>query len=245
MSIGREFMQKTCHAYLGKSDQDKGLPQPPFERGVGKNQAVIDLPVPDTLPNPSVSLRSLVEGRLSHRRYAATPLTLAELSYLLWCTQGVKVVLPQATRRTVPSAGSRHAFETFILANRVDGLAPGLYRFMAVDHVLAVVDTGAGLAERVMAACLDQKHVTDSAAMFIWTADVYRMAWRYGERGYRYLLLDAGHTCQNLYLAAESIRCGVCAIAAFDDDALNTVLGLDGEQQFALYAGTVGKKKKA
>jgi SagB-type dehydrogenase family enzyme len=71
----------------------------------------------------------------------------------------------------------------------------------------------------------------------------YRMTWRYGERGYRYLLLDAGHVCQNLYLAAEPIGCGVCAIAAFFDDKLNAALGLDGEKQFAVYLATVGKRK--
>ncbi len=77
---------------------------------------------------------------------------------------------------------------------------------------------------------------------FAWTVDSYRMTWRYGERGYRYLHLDAGHVCQNLYLAAESVDCGVCAIAAFDDEAANRLLGLDGEEQFVIYFATVGKK---
>ena len=70
----------------------------------------------------------------------------------------------------------------------------------------------------------------------------YRMIYRYGQRGYRYLHLDAGHTCQNLYLAAEAIACGVCAIGAFDDDQLNAALRLDGQEQFAVYVATVGKK---
>jgi SagB-type dehydrogenase family enzyme len=70
------------------------------------------------------------------------------------------------------------------------------------------------------------------------------MTWRYPERGYRYLLLDAGHVGQNLYLAAEAIDCGVCAIAAYDDDLVNTELGLDGDDQFAIYIGSVGKAKK-
>jgi SagB-type dehydrogenase family enzyme len=68
------------------------------------------------------------------------------------------------------------------------------------------------------------------------------MTYRYGERGYRYLHLDAGHVCQNLYLAAEAIGCGACAIAAFEDDEVNRVLGLDGESRFAIYLGAVGKK---
>jgi len=69
------------------------------------------------------------------------------------------------------------------------------------------------------------------------------MAWRYGERGYRYLFLDAGHVCQNLYLASENIDCGTCAIGAFHDDELNKLLNINGKDQFVIYAATVGKKK--
>jgi SagB-type dehydrogenase family enzyme len=67
------------------------------------------------------------------------------------------------------------------------------------------------------------------------------MVWRYGERGYRYLHIDVGHACQNLYLAAETMEAGVCAIGAFDDEALNRALGIDGVEQWAIYLATVGK----
>jgi SagB-type dehydrogenase family enzyme len=144
----------------------------------------------------------------------------------------------------VPSAGARHAFETYLLVNNVEGLAPGLYRFLALSHQLAQVEVETGLADRITRACLDQSHVKRSAVTFFWSAVPYRMAWRYGERGYRYLHLDAGHVCQNLYLAAEVIGAGVCAIAAFDDEALNRLLGFDGEEQFVIYLATVGKRKE-
>jgi SagB-type dehydrogenase family enzyme len=98
------------------------------------------------------------------------------------------------------------------------------------------------ITERVTAGCLGQKSVESSAVTFIWVAIVDRMKWRYDVRGYRYLHLDAGHVCQNLYLASESIQCGVCALAAFDDDEINQVLGLDGKQQFVIYVAPVGKK---
>ena len=74
-------------------------------------------------------------------------------------------------------------------------------------------------------------------------ADSKRMRWRYGERGVRFIHLDAGHVCQNLYLAAEAINSGVCAIAAFDDIEVNTLLNIDGESVFTTYIATVGKKK--
>lgn len=242
--IGREFMKQTQYAYLDVPDQQKGLPQPPLELPYDESQPLIALPAPDALRVPSVDLRALITERRTVRRYAPQPLSLAELSYLLWCTQGVKSVEGgQTTRRTVPSAGARHALETYLLANRVASLEPGLYRYLALRHGLVAVDLAADVASRITAACRNQSHVSASAVTFIWTAVAYRMTWRYGERGYRYLHLDAGHVCQNLYLAAESIGCGVCALAAFDDAALNRELGVDGETQFAIYAATLGKKE--
>jgi SagB-type dehydrogenase family enzyme len=84
--------------------------------------------------------------------------------------------------------------------------------------------------------------VLHSAVTFLWVAVVERMTWRYAERGDRYLLLDAGHVCQNLYLAAEALGCGVCAIAAYDDALLNAELGLDGENLFVIYLASLGVK---
>jgi SagB-type dehydrogenase family enzyme len=242
--IGRQFMLETTYPYLEESDQSKGLPQPPLAFGADPSQPTIELPDPARLDVPPVSLRALIEQRQTLRSYARVPLSLAELSYLLWCTQGVKAVTDRpATLRTVPSAGARHAFETYLLANRVDGLEPGLYRYLALDHRIAPVNLESGVADAMTDAALAQKHVKNSAVTFAWVAVVYRMAWRYVERGYRYLHLDAGHVCQNLYLAAESIGCGVCAVGAFDDEAMNRMLGVSGEDQFVIYMGTVGKKK--
>jgi SagB-type dehydrogenase family enzyme len=161
---------------------------------------------------------------------------------LLWCIQGVKHVEGgYATRRTVPSAGARHALETYLLVNRVTGLKPGLYRFLALEHKLLVHDLGPGVDERVMQGCLGQRMVLASAVTYLWVAVPYRMTWRYGQRGYRYLHLDAGHVCQNLYLAAQSVGCGACAIAAFSDQDLSRALGIDGESQFVIYIATLGK----
>lgn len=244
-STGREFMKKTCYKYLDASDQEKGLPQPPLQVEVEAETALIDLPDPAGINIPPLDLRRAIEERQSVRQYAQTALSLAELSYLLWCTQGVHEVGSGGyyTRRTVPSAGARHAFETYLLVNHVDGLTPGLYRFLAIEHKLAVVDLSPDLSERFAGACWGQKMVQFSSATFVWVAVPYRMAWRYGQRGYRYLHLDAGHVCQNLYLAAESMGCGVCAIGAFSDEELSAALGVDGVEQFPIYAAAVGKMR--
>lgn len=241
--IGKTFIERTKHHHMTRSDQSIGRPAPPLELPHDPNAPLFQLPEPKRCAVREIPVREAIELRRSVRRYRSAPLTLAELSYLLWCTQGVQEVRGQtATLRTVPSAGARHALETYVLANRITGLTPGLYRFLALEHQLAQRTTKAAIADQITAACFEQSFVKASAVTFIWTAVPYRMNWRYGERGYRYLHLDAGHVCQNLYLSAEAIDCGVCAIAAYDDDQLNQLLGIDGESQFAIYIGTVGKK---
>lgn len=241
--IGKEFMKKTQYEYMQPSDQQKGLPQPPIEMEFDEKKAVIDLPSPSEITIKDISLRSAIENRKSIRRYTSQSLSLTELSWLLWCTQGVKEVLTTpVTLRTVPSAGARHAIETFLLINNVEGIQPGLYRYLATQHILLLIDIESkSISDEFTKACLDQKHVKNSAVTFYWVTAIYRMKWRYGERGYRYIHLDAGHICQNLYLAAENIGCGVCAIAAYEDKELNDLLNLDGEDYFVVYLATLGK----
>lgn len=241
--IGKEFMEGTKYHRMGKSAHRLRMPPPAVELEWDRTKTPIPLPAPAALRLGALSVREAIEQRRSLRSYAAAPLGFEELSYLLWCTQGVQEVLGGSlTMRTVPSAGARHALETLLCVNSVAGLRPGLYRFLALDHALLEENLAPGFSERLVEACLGQEFVKTSAATFIWVADVYRMTYRYGERGYRYLHLDAGHVCQNLYLAGEAIGCGVCAVAAFEDDDVNRTLGLDGENQFAVYLGAVGKK---
>ncbi len=241
--IGKEFMKKTQYKFMGPSAQSKGLSQPPLELDYDSLKQVIDLPSPKELDIKDISLREAIEARKSIRKYSDNSLSLMELSWLLWCTQGVKDVMgTRATLRTVPSAGARHAFETYLLVNRVDGLQQGLYRFIAIDHKLIPINLTKNIAEKITKAVLDQSQVKKCSVAFLFVAVVERMTWRYGVRGYRYLHLDAGHVGQNLYLAGENIGCGVCAIAAFEDKALNNILNLDGEKQFVIYLLTVGKK---
>jgi SagB-type dehydrogenase family enzyme len=241
--IGKEFMLKTRYKYLEKSDQNKGLPQPPLELPSEEGQTIITLPRPEKLSLGHVDLREMLEKRRSIRDYSRKPFTVDELSWLLWACQGVKEIVGRpATLRTVPSAGARHPFETYILVNNVEGLAKGLYRFLASDHKLITINLDDDISDKITEGCYKQIFVKNCAVTFIFTADLYRMYWRYGERGYRYLHLDAGHVSQNLYLAAEAIGGGACAIGAFFDELLNRVLGIDGENQFTVYITTTGKK---
>jgi len=238
---GKTFMEKTKYQNMENAPQQLGEPQPSLEAPVDTEER-IPLPDPAGLAFGDVPLIDTINQRRSLRRYRDIPVTLDELSYLLWCCQGVQKQGEKRTIRTVPSAGARHAFETYALVNRVEGLESGLYRYMALSGTLAPVNLNEGIAESLTNACLGQGMVLSAAATFFWVPEVERMYYRYGERGYRYLHLDAGHACQNLYLAAESVGCGACGIAAFNDDTLNAVLGLDGVKEFAVYACAVGKR---
>jgi len=241
--IGLKFMQQTKYGEMGRSQQENGLPQPALEKPYAAKAKLMELPKPADLLIPEISLRKAIENRKTLRKYSAKALSPDEFAFLLWSTQGVKTVTARpVTLRTVPSAGARHAFETFILVNKVNGLQPGLYRYIATKHSLLLIKKGIILAARLTAACGNQVQVLNSAATFFWVAVVERMFWRYDERGYRFLHLDAGHVCQNLYLAAEAIESGVCAIAAYNDDMVNKILGLDGEKEFAIYIASLGKK---
>jgi SagB-type dehydrogenase family enzyme len=241
--IADAFLEGTKYQNLGPSDQQQGIDQPPLHAvlNVGERLA---LPDPQGLGLGDMGLREAIETRRSLRTYSEKPISMDELSYLLWCTQGVK---PESTSkftlRTVPSAGARHAFETVLLVNRVDGLAPALYQYDAATHELIAWESPVDITEQVMAACLDQRIIGNSAVTFIWVAERVRMAWRYGERGLRYLYLDAGHVCQNLHLAAESIAAGACAVGAYNDDDLNALLELDGASRFVAYVAGVGKRE--
>ena len=240
-TVGRTFIEKTCYPHLGESDQRLGLPQPPLAHRASVDAVIHDLPeVPESL---ETNLVELIAKRRSLRSFGERMLTQQELAWLLWSTQGVVREIPgKATFRTVPSAGARHAFETILLINKVEGLEPGLYKYLALDHKLEQLSLDPGLTEAVCEGCLGQAFVRETAVTFLWVAEVQRMCWRYQERGYRYLLLDAGHLCQNLYLAAEAIDCGVCAIAAYDDDKLNQITSCDGVDQFVIYVAGLGPK---
>ncbi len=201
----------------------------------------LPLPKPQQLTPPSMALHEAITQRRSHRKFSQEPLSLEALSYALWMTQGVKkVVDDRATFRMVPSAGARHAFETYLLINQVDTLSPGLYVYDAQTHALVLLEEGKAKAHSLMMACHQQRMVTDAAVCFFWVAQVERMSARYAQRSARYLLLDAGHIAQNLYLVATAQDLGTCAIGAFEDVELNEALGLNLSEQTVLYAAPYG-----
>lgn len=225
-----------------ETDQKKGAPPLPLQKHCPDVTILVDLIPCEELTIGQIPLIEAMEGRKSRRKYLETPLTLEELSFLLWATQGVRKVIPsiQASLRTVPSGGARHPFETYVLVNRVEGLEAGLYRYLPLEHRLCYLSADPQLVEQMHKACLEQ-YVEDCAVAFFWAAIPYRTEWRYSILAHKIIALDAGHLCQNLYLAAEAMGVGVCAIGAYDQEALDRILQLDGEDEFVVYLATVGK----
>lgn len=237
----RDFMKSGFgHAQLD-SDQLRGLPQPPFEKAVDPALPVIDLPKPDPKVITKRDVFACMADRRSRRKFTQAPLSLEELSFLLWATQGVREVIPGRTFRTVPSAGSRHPYETYIAAPRVTGLEPGIYRYLAIQHKLLQVAKIPDIAEKVTSISDNGKWIGDAAAMFMWAAMPYRGEWRYTREAARVMLIDAGHVCQNLYTAVEAIGCGTCGIGAFRQDQIDALFGLDGKDEYVVYWAPVGR----
>ena len=225
------------------SDALRGRPRPLVQKPYPKNAVVIELPKPDRSVVTKADIYNLIEKRQSRRKYTNQPLSLAELSYLLWATQGVRRVSPDGkmSNRTVPSGGSMHPFETYVIVNNVEGVKPGLYRYQAIDHKLAFLREIKNRQDAVSVANLGQKFVGYCAATFIWTAVPYKTEWRYVTESAKLILLDAGHVCQNFYLACESIGCGTCAIGAYDQKKIDKLLKVDGSNELVVYLAPVGR----
>jgi SagB-type dehydrogenase family enzyme len=223
--------------------QSRGLPPPPARKPVPPDARTVALPGPDRFDTVcTAGLLRVLRSRRSIRRYADTPLSLEELAFLLWATQGVTERHgDEATFRPVPSAGARHAFETYLFCRRVETLEEGIYRYLPLEHRLLFEFTERGFSGHLSEACFGQRFVGQGAVTFFWSVIPSRMEWRYGPAAHRVLPMDVGHVCQNLYLSAEAIGAGACAVAAYDQEALDALLRLDGEEEFVLYLAPVGK----
>jgi SagB-type dehydrogenase family enzyme len=199
------------------------------------------IPLPRSWSFAEEHLTPLLQHRRALRKYSTKPVSLEHLAFLLWASQGITGQAGRYLFRAAPSAGALYPVETYISVHSIEGLTAGLYHFDA-EHFALDNLTEQDAAEAVAQACLDQKFLAQAAVVFLWTGVFRRAMSKYGDRGMRYILFDAGHICQNVLLAAETIGCGGCPIGAFYDNELNHLLQIDGEEESILYAASVGKK---
>jgi SagB-type dehydrogenase family enzyme len=181
--------------------------------------------------------------------FAEDSMTLEELSYLLWASQGITGTNKAGlTLRTVPCSGATHSFETYLFIMRVEGITEGIYRYLPVEHKLLFMFELAEMAEKIDEITLEQPFVPNfakkAAVVFAWSTTPYRSEWKYDVTAHKKILIDIGHVCQNLYLASESVGAGACAIGIYDQKLIDKILELDGEEEFVLYLAAVGKKRK-
>ncbi|MDP8232212.1 MAG: SagB/ThcOx family dehydrogenase, partial [Candidatus Zophobacter franzmannii] len=185
--------------------------------------------------------------RASRRKFTPDPISLDELSMLCFTTQGMRK--KQATGRwhfrNVPSGGARHPYETYLAIINVEGLEPGIYRYIPIGNQLLFMFAveQAELREKMTYYSEGQKFAGESAVVFIWSCIPYRTEWRYSSMARRDLLLESGHICQNLYLCVEGLGLGTCSILAYRQD-LDDYLGLDGVNELVTYISPVGRLSK-
>jgi SagB-type dehydrogenase family enzyme len=240
-NILKDSVRKTVD--FSETDQSMGLHPPPIEKEYSPDAERIDLVSQAEFDAmPKADLLFAIANRQSRRQFSETSLTLKELSFLLWATQGVREQSgASAVRRTVPSAGNRHPLETYLCILNVEGLDRGLYRYLPLEHQLVVEYRDETAAEKIGPATFQQNWMSGAAVIFVWSAIPYRTEWRYGLASHKVILLDAGHVCQNLYLACEAIGAGTCAVAAYDQGLMDELLRIDGKDEFVTYLAPVGK----
>lgn len=231
------------------SDKKLMIQQPPMEKEKKGGRVIKLTKFFEEIINKK-NILEIIENRKSRRTFTDEDISIDELAFLLWATQGVKDVIGnrnKAVLKTVPSAGARHPFETYIFVEKVKGLDKGVYRYLPLEHELEFLYTDLNQIDKLEKAFCGQTMVREAAVTFLWTVIPYRTEWRYTTQAAKYALIDVGHVCENLYLACEAINCGTCAIGAYMQEATDELLELDSkpsdkdDNEFVVYGACVGK----
>jgi SagB-type dehydrogenase family enzyme len=239
--IGDDFYRKSKYSRgnLPRHRLDWSNKPPTYKR----YESVQKIQLPEPNVEGGAGLWGVLRSRRSRRAYTEESLTLEDFSQILWATQGVTAHVGDYCLRTAPSAGALYPIETYICVNRVSGLESGLYHYSVPNHELEFIKPG-DFGEEVSRGALDQNMTGKAAVVFVWSAVFQRSKWKYLQRAYRYVFLDAGHIAQNLALAAEALGYGTCQIGAIYDDELNKLLDIDGEEESVIYLSTVAHPQR-
>jgi len=222
------FLMSTCAPSAPASPLPTPAPEPP----VG---AQIELPEPRL--TSSVSLEETLLHRRSIREYADEPLLLEEISQLLWAAQGVTA---EWGGRTAPSAGALYPLEVYVVVGNVERLTPGVYRYDPARHALTRLQN-IDVREELAKAGLGQTWIKEGAIDIVITAVYERTTKKYGDRGVRYVHMEAGHAAQNIYLQATALDLGMVTVGAFSDNQVREILGIP-DNEVPLYVIPVGRK---
>lgn len=243
---GREFLKShsgSPEELSFESDQDKKLPQPPLVKAP-MTESSIELPLEFDGLLAEEDFRTVVLKRKSSRVYSEEEMSLSQLSFLLYYTQGIKEIRGKAyaTLRTVPCGGARHPFETYLLVQKVEGLVPGVYHYLPMTHRLELLEVLSPevLRRRIGDSLFGQSWAERSNAVFYWSFVPYRAEWRYGPFAHKVNLIDMGHVGENLYLGCSALGLGTCGIGYYNQLLCDETFRLDGEEEFIVYTQSVG-----
>lgn len=210
---------------------------------------VVTVPFPQRLPVSKKSYEEIVASRRSTRQYSGKSITLAELSYLLKNASGTTGSMRisfqgrkyEYTTRSTASGGAIYAVELYVVALNVKNLKPGLYHYQPIGHFLELIKIG--YFRKFMKNCIPQTDLLEKSAIcLIFTGIFPTKSYKYGERAYRLLALDAGHLGHSIYLSASALDLGTVGLLGFLDDQLNEFLEIDGADETALYCMMLGQK---
>lgn len=246
---GRDFMMSVCGSPEEQgyeSDQDKKLPQPPLCKAPTAD-SFLDLPRDFGALDLEKNFFQTLMSRESSRNYTQEAMSLAQLSFLLYMSQGIKEISPNgyATWRTVPCGGARHPFETYLLVQKVSGLEAGAYHYLPMTHQLEMLEAmpAEETAPLMVRTMFGQGWTARSNVIFYWSFMPYRAEWRYGPFAHKINLVDLGHVGENLYLACAALGLGTCGIGYYNQKLCDEVFRLDGEEEFTVYTQSVGTIK--
>jgi SagB-type dehydrogenase family enzyme len=198
------------------------------------------VPLADGLPMLAVPLEQALRSRRSIRDYSGEAVAFASLSRILDLSYGVSDAGTVFARRTAPSAGALYTNDLYAVALNVDGLEPGLYHYQPAARSVERLRQG-DLRREVADAVLYPEVVVNAAAIFVIAAVFQRARVKYGERGYRYAFLDAGHIAQNIYLVSTALGLGALALGGFLDDQMSDLVDMNGVDEAVVYVVTVGR----
>lgn len=244
----RDTMEMERNGLEGyQTDQELKRPQPPLVKAPMAGNP-IDLPRDFENLDMEDNLVQLLLKRKSSRVYTQEDMSLLQLSFLLWGTQGVKDIRGKsyATLRTVPAGGARHPFETYLLVRQVEGLVPGMYHYLPMTHqleLLSAQEDPQALLDFAEESLCGQRWAAKANVVFYWSFVPYRSEWRYGIFAHKLIMADVGHVGENLYLACAALGLGTCGIGAYDQALCDKTFQLDGEEEYMVYTQTVGTVK--
>jgi SagB-type dehydrogenase family enzyme len=241
---------------------DKQLIELTYQDKFKRYREAEQVPLPKKLKEIEKPFANIIMTRKSIRSYSGSPIDVNELSTIVYLSRGVTRTTPltkewlkamnissishidetlKVYKNVTPSGGALYPIEVYLAIFNVNGIEKGLYHYYPVGHLLEKIKFG-DFREELEECFITKETIQSANFVFLMTAVFNRNQVKYGERGYRYTLFEAGHIAQNVYLSSNAMDIGAVALGGFNDDLLNDFLGIDGEEESAIYALVLGKK---